>query len=69
MCGFVDMMLVYCCVWFGGCVRVFLCVSNLEFLVEQWGQCGRGMAGAVNDLLLVMVFLIFVICCDGTSVK
>jgi hypothetical protein len=67
MCGFVDMLLVYCCMWFGGCVRVFLCDSNLEFLVERRDRCGR--VTEVNDLLLVMVFLLFVICCDGTSVK
>jgi hypothetical protein len=72
MYGFVDMTLVYCgecCVWFDRCVRVFRCDFNLEFLVEQWYRCGRVMEEAVNGLLLVMVVLLFVICCEGTSVK
>jgi hypothetical protein len=68
----VDMTLVYCgecCVWFDGCVHVFLCDSSLEFPVERWDRCGWVMKGAVNGLLLVMVFLLFVIRFDTTSVK
>jgi hypothetical protein len=43
----------------------FVFVSNLEFLVERCERCGRVMEGAVNGLLLVMVFLLLVIYCDG----
>jgi hypothetical protein len=71
-CGFVCIILMYCgecCVWFDGCVHVFLCVSNLEFLVERWDRCGQVMEGVVNALLLAMLFLLLIIYCDGTSVK
>jgi hypothetical protein len=55
-------------VWFNGHVHVFLRVSNLEFLVEQWDRCGRVVRGIVNGLLLVMVSLLLVINSDGICI-
>jgi hypothetical protein len=55
MYGLVYIIFVYCCaccVWFYGCVHVFLCVSNLQSLVRRWDRRGWGMEGVLNGLLL-----------------
>jgi hypothetical protein len=52
-----------------GCMNVFLFGSNLKFLVQLRVRCGPVMEGAVNGLMLVMVFLFSGTCCDGISLK
>lgn len=72
MCGFTCIISFYCgeyCVWYNGCVHVFLCVCNLEFLVELWNWCGQVMKGVVSGLLLVMVVLLLIISYISISVK